>query len=137
MTERNNVVRLRQRGGRGWKETSGEIYRHIMRGLPFVSGAMSAGFGDPNVIQRPETSGTIGELPHAWFKVLRDDQPEYVVWSYGTPIAWHVPNDGDGDDERWVIPDVKYSQTTTRHQNLVRTALVFDSKPYVESLSDA
>lgn len=35
----------------------------------------------------------------------------YVVYSYWTPIAWH-------DGERWTRPDVKYSQTTSRHQGL-------------------
>lgn len=130
MTE-NNVIRLRQRGGRGWQETSGAIYRAIMSGTLFVSGAMEG--------TKSLNSGKagVGQLPKRWEEIFNQDQPDYIVWSYATPIAWHVPNDGDGDDERWVIPYVKYSATTTRHQNLVRTALVFDSKPYVESLSDA
>lgn len=135
MTERNNVVKLRQRGGRGWKETTGEIYRHIMQGREFVSGAMKATQFTNRNFQYDYTRA--GELPTVWREVLRVDRPDYVVTSYETPIAWHVANDGDGDDERWVIPDVRYSATTTRHQNLVRTALVFDRKPYVESLSDA
>jgi hypothetical protein len=45
-----------------------------------------------------------GVLPHA-------ADVEYVVYSYGTPIAW-VLKRGDV-----VIPDVKYSVTTTNHQS--------------------
>lgn len=40
--------------------------------------------------------------------------PVFVVYSYGTPIAWFTEADG------WTIPDVKYSVTTSRHQSSVR-----------------
>ena len=43
----------------------------------------------------------------------------YIVYSYDTPIAWHSRRQG------WVMPDVKYSNTTTRHQGRIRTALQF------------
>lgn len=39
---------------------------------------------------------------------------DYVVYSYATPIAWHVPGEG------WTVPDVKYSVTTSRHQAQAR-----------------
>ena len=39
---------------------------------------------------------------------------DYVVYSYGTPIAWHNIREG------WNIPPVKYSRTTSRHQSTVR-----------------
>lgn len=58
-----------------------------------------------------------GRLPSAEARQLRADRPSYVVWSYDTPIAW-VDSGGS-----WVIPDVKYSTTTSKHQNLVRMAL--------------
>jgi hypothetical protein len=38
----------------------------------------------------------------------------YRVYSYSTPIAWWSEQEG------WVIPDVKYSITTTRHQSKAR-----------------
>lgn len=41
---------------------------------------------------------------------------DYVVYSYGTPIAWH-------NEDGWHMPDVKYSVTTSRHQSRIRTAL--------------
>lgn len=43
--------------------------------------------------------------------------PVYVVKSYDTPIAWVA----DGGDR--VIPDVKYSSTTSRQQNICRNHL--------------
>ena len=41
----------------------------------------------------------------------------YVVYSYGTPIAWHT--DGQG----WYVVSQKFSVTTSKHQNLVRRAI--------------
>lgn len=43
---------------------------------------------------------------------------DYVVYSYGTPIAWHDSATG------WHIPADKYSVTTSKHQGIVRRALV-------------
>ena len=42
---------------------------------------------------------------------------DYVVWSYRTPIAW-VKTNGEV-----VIPNIKYSVTTTRHQSVVKRYL--------------
>lgn len=42
---------------------------------------------------------------------------EYVVYSYGTPIAWTC------DGAPWTVPAESYSLTTTRHQNVIRAAL--------------
>lgn len=42
---------------------------------------------------------------------------DYVVYSFSTPIAWHTP------DGEWHVPDVKYSQTTTKHQGKISVAL--------------
>ena len=40
----------------------------------------------------------------------------YVVYSYGTPIAWHTI---DG----WYVVEQKFSVTTSKHQNYVRRAV--------------
>ena len=56
-----------------------------------------------------------GQLPEAViarYRAVREDI-EYTVMSYATPIAWFA---GDG----WIIPEVKYSPTTSRHQGIVR-----------------
>lgn len=42
---------------------------------------------------------------------------DYIVYSYGTPIAWHRTDTG------WTVPDVRYSVTTSRHQGVVRQAV--------------
>lgn len=41
---------------------------------------------------------------------------DYVVWSYGTPIAWH-------DEDGWHVPATSYSVTTSQHQGTVRRAI--------------
>lgn len=46
------------------------------------------------------------------------DHADYVVFSYDTPIAWH-----DAERDAWVIPDVRYSVTTSKHQGTIRTAV--------------
>ncbi len=69
----------------------------------------------------PTQWDTMGQLPssyrHGLEQHLTDCRITYVVYSYQTPIAWVV----DGRDV--VIPDVVYSLTTGRHQNLVRASL--------------
>ncbi|MFI5840562.1 hypothetical protein ACIA8K_12720 [Catenuloplanes sp. NPDC051500] len=75
-----------------------------------------------------------GQLPEEYAKPLRDakslwtgnyvsgdgkvpaDAPVYVVYSYETPIAWVTAS------RKRVIPDTKYSMTTSRHQGIVRRA---------------
>lgn len=59
----------------------------------------------------------MGILPDELRARFEADSPFYVVYSYRTPIAW-VSKDGE-----WVVPDVKYSATTTNHQNIVRVAV--------------
>lgn len=58
----------------------------------------------------------LGMLPADWQAVYRNDRPVYTVLSYRTPIAW-VARNGN-----LVIPDVKYSPTTTQHQWTVKAA---------------
>jgi len=64
---------------------------------------------------------SMGILPNADREVLWHDAGrglfDYIVYSYATPIAWHT------SDRGWVVPDVKYSVSTTRHQSIVRKAV--------------
>ena len=78
-----------------------------------------------------------GRLPQA----LRESasQADYVVYSYATPIAWHLPNVTEvtvpgydkpvsGNDfpfatGTWVFPPLSYSVTTSRAQGQILTAL--------------
>lgn len=71
------------------------------------SAPMGLGYVTPCGREYPETRDL--------FREHRDTVGlQYVVWSYGTVIAW-VTADG-----RVVIPDDKHSVTTSRQQGLVR-----------------
>lgn len=68
---------------------------------------------------RPRTDADISNSfygPYGRLDGMRDSiaTPLYVVWSYGTPIAW-VSWSGS-----ICIPDDRYSVTTTHHQNMCR-----------------
>lgn len=54
------------------------------------------------------TFASLGLLPLHWRDVFHADNPDYVVWSYATPIAWH-------GRRGWIVPPVKYSPTTSKH----------------------
>jgi hypothetical protein len=60
-------------------------------------------------------TGDFGHLPYEWRNKFFADRPKYIVVSYSTPIGW-VPKDSD----EWVIPEVYYSATTSRHQSILR-----------------
>ena len=82
-------------------------------------------------------SGTHFFLPGAHGDLdeeFRDDfeSADYAVWSYETPIAW-VRKDGTV-----FMPPLRYSQTTTRHQNLAARALgvSFTSERRAEAVAD-
>lgn len=81
--------------------------------------AISSLSGDHNPTER-------GELPPRWWETLlatlRGADWVYVVYSFGTPIAWEWSSD-ELDESGVVIPPVRYSMTTTQHQTLAATAL--------------
>lgn len=59
--------------------------------------------------------GTIAEfgyLPGEWRNIFCADEPDYVVWSYQTPIVWH-------GRRGWTVPDVRYSASTARQLSYV------------------
>ena len=59
-----------------------------------------------------------GQMPAPLIQVLskhiQAGSVRYVMFSYSTPIAWLV---SDADGIRWIIPQYKYSPTTTSHQS--------------------
>lgn len=71
-------------------------------------------------IKREDTLD-FGRLPEEYRKQLRQqhefDMVKYMIFSYGTPIAW-VLYAGT-----WICPEVNYSITTTHHQGVVKTAI--------------
>jgi hypothetical protein len=62
--------------------------------------------------------GHTGSLPEPFRAQLFYGRPDYVVFSYDTPIAWHDSVTGE-----WTVPAVRYSVTTTQHQYTVARAL--------------
>ena len=83
---------------------------------PFEASALTGGwFG----AFTPTKGPTLGRLPQEHrpplAKALRKGSV-YIVLSYETPIAWSV-------NGQWVVPGVKYSPTTTKHQHIVRRAI--------------
>lgn len=59
-----------------------------------------------------------GALPREYAKGL--DDAMYVVYCYGTPIAWVVMDDEATEDGRVnFMPDWQYSATTTYYQSLI------------------
>lgn len=77
------------------------------------------------------TGWSLGQLPGEYHDSV--GRADYVVYSYNTPIAWHVPNRnigftlGDGTpapiEPGWVMPQEKYSVTTSKHQGRIFTAI--------------
>jgi hypothetical protein len=67
-----------------------------------------------------------GQLPQEYVNDFKDSVVRYVIFSYETPIAWSRIADWERNGApvfEWVVPDVKYSVTTTKHQGNVRVAL--------------
>lgn len=56
-----------------------------------------------------------GALPGALTRIMSDraESITQVIYSYSTPIAWL-------DAGQWVVPDVRYSNTTGKHQSYLR-----------------
>lgn len=80
---------------------------------PFVRGNLSGQFVREGV--------TMGRLPEEYVKILRSQQEthtvHFVIYSYGTPIAWVLYSGS------WVVPDVYYSTSTKHHQDVVKVAI--------------
>lgn len=86
---------------------------------PFNAGAMTG-----RVVNDGSWIEATGDLPEPYKSLLFYGRPDYIVLSYTTPIAWH-----DSVTDRWTIPDVNYSLTTTQHQSTVSMAIgTWDAK---------
>lgn len=87
------------------------VTEHLKSLTPIYGSALTSEFYADGYPSLPHW----GRLSDAWavqFNVDRRDVGiDYVIFSYGTPIAWHLLN---GD---WVKPNVKYSPTTSKHQS--------------------
>ena len=91
---------------------------------PFHAGGNAYGVAN---MRGTDESGSTSSLPRGALvgdtaRLFDEDRAagnvEFVVWSYHTPIAWF------GEDNGWVLPDEKYSSSTSRHQSRVRHAVL-------------
>ncbi len=105
------------------KVNSSEAIQAISRREAFVGhGAMSArghsGPGDHLLF---------GRLPQSVGEQLKGvNDVDYVVQSYATPIGFHSKEHG------WIIPDVKYSPTTSKHQTYLKRGAAESGRPVVK-----
>lgn len=64
-----------------------------------------------------------GKLPAVYLAALADEIKAkgrvFVIFSYSTPIAWRA---AQPLIREWLVPDVRYSVTTSNHQGVVRVA---------------
>ena len=63
-----------------------------------------------------EVGTETGMLPSHLAEAMRSHKPSYVVKSYNTPVAWY-------GEKGWVVPDVRYSRTTSRLQGGIRRSI--------------
>jgi hypothetical protein len=94
-------------------------FREVLsRRRPFTTRGALQGVSAP----RADDSGRLVERFPSAHHLWRADfaNMDYVVYSYATPIAWHVTGTGYSE---WVYPNVRYSRSTSNHQNKILTAL--------------
>ena len=82
--------------------------------------ALSEGLTGLNGPCRRLTNSRYGALPREYAEGL--DEAVYVVYCYGTPIAWVSADDEDLTGRANWVPDWQYSATTTYYQGLVMQA---------------
>ena len=74
------------------------------------------------------TGQIYGRAAELWTADTTAGEVSYVVMSYSTPIAWYTKRG------EWVIPQEKYSHTTSRHQSVVRQAVGMPRGAYRASI---
>jgi len=92
--------------------------RHADRDLPTVVRNGEPFRSSGSFYGTPGTIGT-GYLPVRFAEEYRARLAHitYTIVSYATPIAWL------DDEYGWIVPDVVYSVTTSRHQSGARFAI--------------
>lgn len=101
-------------------KTRAKALAAIPNGEEFTAGARTFGVHNFRGVESPQLpgAGSLNEVErttlHADYLVSGID---YVIWSYQTPIAWHLPTG------EWHVVDQKFSVSTSNHQSLVRFAL--------------
>jgi hypothetical protein len=92
-----------------------DAIHYIATGREFTASALSGSSGK----EWTPDAGRLNAEEYAKLKEATQTRPEwvYVVYSYGTPIAWRI------DGGEWYVVEQKFSVTTSKHQNYVRRAI--------------
>ena len=98
-----------------YKVTNREAVGKIARREDFANSTGS--FTGKGIGAHP-TGSRFGWLPEWADRELSKVGWAYVVFSYATPIGWFDYRRGT-----WVMPRVRYSATTSRHQGWLRQAI--------------
>lgn len=77
---------------------------------------------------RNERNPDTGRMPEEDARILRGHRQaggiRYVIYSYNTPIAYLTVGMAQGRGvSKWIVPDARYSVTTSKHQGRVRPAV--------------
>lgn len=97
------------------KNTLKAIQDGVDKAIPFKCGNVSG------KVHSMAFSIGWGILPEENKQLIRDvlgESRAFVIYSWQTPIAVH-----NLETDEWVIPDVRYSNSTTAHQAKVRVAI--------------
>lgn len=97
------------------KKTLKAIQDGVDKAIPFKMGNVSG------TVENGAYSINWGRLPEQHKQLIRDvvgKSRAFVIYSWVTPIAVH-----NLETDEWVIPQVKYSNSTTAHQSKVRVAI--------------
>jgi hypothetical protein len=94
---------INQRDAEHYIATNGQFTASSLSGSSFKKYTVDAGR------LNAEEYAKLNEATHG-------EEWVYVVFSYGTPIAWRT-------NEAWYVVEQKFSVTTSKHQNLVRRAI--------------
>jgi hypothetical protein len=90
-----------------------DAIHYVMTRQEFKASALSGTYKDYTPSE--------GRLNREEYEILESAMNEskvaFVVYSYGTPIAWHT------DARGWYVVSQKFSVTTSKHQNLVRRGI--------------
>ena len=104
-----NLARHRQEN----KMNQRDAIHYIATQEPFKASALSGEFKT----YTPDTGRLDSEESAKLKEIFTQCLGVFIVYSYGTPIAWHTLNFG------WYVVAQKFSVTTSKHQNYVRRAI--------------
>lgn len=107
------------RRNRGQVTNSRQAANRMVAGLPARAGRRTGtGHTFRGEDTNPEDTLYGGWLNPATYSNEERTGTDFAVHSYGTPIAWR-----QAESQNWVMPTQRHSNTTSKHQSAIRSAL--------------